>query len=85
MTPRGPRLAKVLVVVLPRSRLVGRLRRLVRGFGLMGPVPEGGVTLHQVDPDAFPVGRDSVPGADLGTTREGLLAETASLRGGHDP
>lgn len=77
--------AELFVVVFPGSGLVGGLRCLVPGFPLMDPIPKGGVALHQMDPDAFPVRRDAIPRAHFRAAGQGLFTQTARLRRGHDP
>jgi hypothetical protein len=51
----------------------------------MGPLPERGVSLDQVDPDALPVRGNSVPGTYLRFAAQRLLAETARFRWGDNP
>ncbi|MCI4347598.1 MAG: hypothetical protein L3J97_03135 [Thermoplasmata archaeon] len=53
--------AEVLVVILTRRRLVRGIGRFLGWFTLVGPVPEGGVALDQMNSDAFTVRRDAVP------------------------
>lgn len=56
-----PASAELLVVVLSRRRLVRRLRALLGGLPVVGPLPEGRVPLNQVNPYTLPVGRHAIP------------------------
>jgi hypothetical protein len=82
---RGVRLAKLFVVVLARRGLFRRIGGLLGGLSLVRPLSESRVALHEVDSDAFPMGRNAVPGTDLRTTGQRFLAEATGLRRSHYP
>ena len=78
--PRAPGadLPEVTLVVVVRKEPLERLGGVLRLLGL--PAPKGGVPVHQVDPDAFPMRRRPVPGAGLLGFGERFLAQTADSR-----
>ncbi len=81
----GPESAEILVVVLARGDVVGRIDILLARLLVMAPLPESGIALNEVHSDAFPMGRGAVPRAHLRRAAERFLAEAADIRRGDDP
>ncbi len=84
-TDEVPESAEILVVVLARCGVLGRIDILLRRLLLMAPLAERRVSLNEMHSDAFPMGGGTVPRAHLRRTAERFLAEAADVRGGHDP
>ncbi len=81
----GPESAEILVVVLARGDVLGRIDILLGRLLVMAPLPESGIALNEVHSDAFPMGGGTVPRAHLRRAAERFLAEAADIRRGDDP